>query len=40
ALDGTVKKLHASGKMLELAKANRLLNTAYLEEEKKKLSAR
>ncbi|XUY29729.1 transporter substrate-binding domain-containing protein [Agrobacterium sp. rho-8.1] len=39
ALDGTVKKLHASGKMLELAKANRLLNTAYLEEEKKKLSA-
>ena len=39
ALDGTVKKLHAFGKMLELAKANRLLNTAYLEEEHKKLSA-
>ncbi|MBD8553920.1 transporter substrate-binding domain-containing protein [Rhizobium sp. CFBP 8762] len=40
ALDGAVKKLHASGKMLELAKANRLLNTQYLEEENKKLSAK
>jgi polar amino acid transport system substrate-binding protein len=39
ALDQAVKKLHASGKMLELAKANRLLNTTYLEEENKKLSA-
>ena len=40
ALDESVKKLHASGKMLELAKANRLLNTKYLEEENKKLSAK
>ncbi len=40
ALDEAVKKLHASGKMLELAKANRLLNTKYLEEENKKLSAK
>jgi len=39
ALDNSVKKLHASGKMLEMAKANRLLNTTYLEEEKTKLSA-
>lgn len=39
ALDNAVKKLHASGKMLELAKANRLLNTTYLEEEKTKLSS-
>ncbi len=40
ALDEAVKKLHASGKLLELAKANRLLNTKYLEEENKKLSAK
>ncbi|TDK32212.1 transporter substrate-binding domain-containing protein [Rhizobium deserti] len=40
ALDESVKKLHASGKLLELAKANRLLNTKYLEEENKKLSAK
>ncbi|MEB2844243.1 transporter substrate-binding domain-containing protein [Rhizobiales bacterium RZME27] len=40
AIDESVKKLHASGKMLELAKANRLLNTKYLEEENKKLSAK
>ncbi|MDP9835531.1 polar amino acid transport system substrate-binding protein [Neorhizobium huautlense] len=40
ALDESVKKLHASGKMLELAKENRLLNTKYLEEENKKLSAK
>ncbi|KQM32144.1 amino acid ABC transporter [Rhizobium sp. Leaf68] len=39
ALDNSVKKLHASGKLLEMAKANRLLNTKYLEEEKTKLSA-
>lgn len=40
ALDESVKKLHASGKLLELAKENRLLNTKYLEEENKKLSAK
>lgn len=39
ALNESVKKLHASGKLLELARANRLLNTKYLEEENKKLSA-
>lgn len=39
ALDNSVKKLHASSKLLEMAKANRLLNTKYLEEEKTKLSA-
>ncbi len=39
ALDNSVEKLHASGKLLEMAKANRLLNTKYLEEEKTKLSA-
>jgi len=39
ALDNSIKKLHASGKLLEMAKANRLLNTKYLEEEKTKLSA-
>ena len=39
ALDNSVKKLHATGKLLEMAKANRLLNTKYLEEEKTKLSA-
>ncbi len=39
ALDNSVRKLHASGKLLEMAKANRLLNTKYLEEEKTKLSA-
>ncbi|WP_313059807.1 transporter substrate-binding domain-containing protein [Agrobacterium cavarae] len=38
-LDNSVRKLHASGKLLEMAKANRLLNTKYLEEEKTKLSA-
>ncbi len=40
ALDEAVKKLHASGKMLELAKENRLLNTKFLEEEQKTLSAK
>lgn len=39
ALDAAVKKLHKSGKLLEMAKENRLLNTKYLEEENKKLSA-
>jgi polar amino acid transport system substrate-binding protein len=39
ALDNSVKKLHASGKLIEFAKANRLLNTKYLEEEQKALSA-
>ncbi|WP_246780991.1 transporter substrate-binding domain-containing protein [Rhizobium sp. BK602] len=37
ALDKIVRELHASGKLLDYAKANRLLNTAYLEEEHKKL---
>ena len=39
ALDNSVKKLHASGKLLEFAKANRLLNTEYLQQENKALSA-
>jgi len=37
ALDKIVRELHANGKLLDYAKANRLLNTAYLEEEHKKL---
>ncbi|MGA1805273.1 transporter substrate-binding domain-containing protein [Rhizobium sp. HT1-10] len=40
ALDKAVKDLHASGKLLEFAKANRLLNTTYLEEQHKTLSAK
>jgi polar amino acid transport system substrate-binding protein len=40
ALDEAVKKLHASGKLLEFAKSNRLLNTEYLEEQNKALSAK
>jgi polar amino acid transport system substrate-binding protein len=40
ALDKAVKDLHASGKLLEFAKANRLLNTTYLEEQHKALSAK
>jgi polar amino acid transport system substrate-binding protein len=39
ALDNSVKKLHASGKLLEFAKSNRLLNTTFLEEQQKALSA-
>lgn len=39
ALDNSVKKLHVSGKLLEFAKANRLLNTKFLEQEHKTLSA-
>jgi len=38
-LDNSVKKLHASGKLLEFAKTNRLLNTEYLQQENKALSA-
>ncbi|MDQ0559125.1 polar amino acid transport system substrate-binding protein [Rhizobium mesoamericanum] len=37
ALDKVIRELHANGKLLEYAKANRLLNTTYLEEEHKKL---
>jgi polar amino acid transport system substrate-binding protein len=40
ALDKTVRQLHASGKMLEYAKANRLLNTSFLEEQHKKLEGK
>lgn len=39
ALDNSIKKLHASGKLLEFAKSNRLLNTTFLEEQQKALSA-
>jgi polar amino acid transport system substrate-binding protein len=39
ALDEAVKKMHVSGKLLEFAKVNRLLNTQYLQEEQKTLSA-
>lgn len=39
ALDKLVKELHVSGKLIEFAKANRLPNTTYLEEEQKKLKA-
>ena len=39
ALDKIVKELHASGKMLEFAKANRLPSIGYMEEQQKKLSA-
>jgi polar amino acid transport system substrate-binding protein len=39
ALDNSVKKLHASGKLLEFAKSNRLLNTTFLKEQQKALSA-
>ena len=38
-LDNSVKKLHASDKLLEFAKTNRLLNTEYLQQENKALSA-
>jgi polar amino acid transport system substrate-binding protein len=40
ALDKAVRELHASGKLLEFANANRLLNTTYLEEQHKALSAK
>ena len=39
ALDESVKKLHVSGTLLKFAKANRLLNTQFLEQEHKTLSA-
>lgn len=39
ALDKIVKELHVSGKMIEFAKANRLLNTSFMEEEQKALAA-
>jgi polar amino acid transport system substrate-binding protein len=39
ALDKVVKDLHVSGKLLEFAKANRLPNTTYLQEEQKTLAA-
>jgi polar amino acid transport system substrate-binding protein len=39
ALDTSLRKLHVSGKILEFAKANRLLNTAFLQEEQKALSS-
>lgn len=39
ALDKIVKELHASGKMIEFAKANRLPSIGYMEEQKAKLSA-
>lgn len=39
ALDKVVKDLHISGKLLEFAKANRLPNTTYLQEEQKTLAA-
>lgn len=39
ALDKIVRDLHASGKMIEIAKANRLPNLSYLEEEHTKLKS-
>ncbi|MGR9224556.1 transporter substrate-binding domain-containing protein [Rhizobium leguminosarum] len=38
-LDKSIRQLHTSGKLLEFAKANRLRNTDYLEQERKTLSA-
>ncbi len=38
-LDKIVRELHASGKLIEIAKANRLPNLSYLEEEHNKLKA-
>lgn len=40
ALDKAIQELHANGKLLDYAKANRLLNTTYLEEEHKKLEGK
>ncbi|SFV04421.1 polar amino acid transport system substrate-binding protein [Methylobacterium sp. 174MFSha1.1] len=39
ALDKALRELIASGKLLEIAKANRLLNTAFIEEQQKRLAA-
>ncbi|MET7246561.1 transporter substrate-binding domain-containing protein [Methylobacterium sp. EM32] len=38
ALDKALRELIASGKLLEIAKANRLLNTAFIEEQQKRLA--
>lgn len=35
AIDNAIKKIHGSGKMLEIAKENRLKNTTFLEEQQK-----
>ncbi|MGV1756878.1 transporter substrate-binding domain-containing protein [Rhizobium sp. A22-96] len=40
ALDKAILDLHANGKLLEYAKANRLLNTTFLEEKHKKLEGK
>jgi polar amino acid transport system substrate-binding protein len=39
ALDKALRELITSGKLLEIAKANRLLNTAFIEEQQKRLAA-
>jgi polar amino acid transport system substrate-binding protein len=39
ALDKALRELIASGRLLEIARANRLLNTAFIEEQQKALSA-
>lgn len=39
ALDKSIRQFHTSGKLLEYAKANRLRNTEYLEQERQTLSA-
>ncbi|AWN55804.1 transporter substrate-binding domain-containing protein [Methylobacterium sp. 17Sr1-1] len=39
ALDKALRELIASGKLLEIAKANRLTNTAFIEEQQKRLAA-
>jgi polar amino acid transport system substrate-binding protein len=39
ALDKIVQQLHATGKLLEFAKTNRLTNTTFLEAEQKKFAA-
>ena len=40
ALDKAILELHANGKLLDYAKANRLLNTTFLEDEHKKLEGK
>lgn len=39
ALDKIIRELHVNGKLLDYAKTNRLLNTAYLEQQHKKLES-
>lgn len=39
ALDAAVRELHASGAMLEMAKANRLVDPTFLEEARRKYAA-